>query len=320
MKGSAAAISLPVRLAALAEPLRLRMLRLLERQELSVGEVARIVQLPQSTVSRQLKVLSDAGFLTRRSEGTATLYRMVMDDLPPEARSLWQPIREQLLHSPDDADDARRLEAVLAERRTDSASFFGRLGGEWDQVRRSLFGAKFTALALLGLLPRNWVIADVGCGAGDAAELLAPHAEKVIGIDNSEAMLAAAAERLSGFGNIELVKGDVSRLPLKARSVDACVSLLLLHHVDDPGAAIAQMARVLRRTRGGGVVLICDMVRHERAEYRHTMGHKHPGFSKETMLRFFQGAGLRDGQYVELPRDTEGKGPGLFTATATVRE
>ncbi|MCH8066054.1 MAG: winged helix-turn-helix transcriptional regulator [Chloroflexi bacterium] len=140
------------RLAALSEMLRLRICRLLERQELSVGEIARVVQLPQSTVSRHLKVLSSAGWLDRRAEGTATMYRLVLDDLEPEARVLWLAVRDQLGGDVQVEDDSRRVEAVVAERRTDSVSFFGRIAGEWDDVRAELFGDEFTTRALLALL------------------------------------------------------------------------------------------------------------------------------------------------------------------------
>src|SRR5690606_35583909 len=102
------------RLAALAEPIRLRIARLLESEELTVGEVAKVVQLPQSTVSRHLKLLGEGGWLARRNVGTATLYRLVLDDLGPESRALWLTVRGQMTETPDLSEDARRLSAVLA--------------------------------------------------------------------------------------------------------------------------------------------------------------------------------------------------------------
>ena len=129
------------RLAALSEPIRLRIARLVAAEELSVGEVAKVLQVPQSTVSRHLKLLAETGWIGRRSEGTATLYRLHADDLPPEIRPIWLAVKDQAAE-PETKDDLLRLEAVLAERRTDSLAFFGRVGGEWDHVRDELFGRR----------------------------------------------------------------------------------------------------------------------------------------------------------------------------------
>jgi ubiquinone/menaquinone biosynthesis C-methylase UbiE/DNA-binding transcriptional ArsR family regulator len=307
-------ISIIDRLAALGEVVRLRILRLLEVEELAVGEVARVVQLPQSTVSRHLRILSEGGWVDRRSEGTATLYRFVLDDLTPESRKLWLTVREQMGAGSELEEDGRRLAAVLAERRTDSQAFFGRVAGEWDQVRNQLFGRGFTPVALLSFLRRDWVFADLGCGTGNASELLAPVAERVIAIDQSEAMLAAARARLRGAGNVDFVLADLAKLPIGNGSVDAAVSALVLHHLGEPENALRESARVVRADRGGGVVLVIDMVAHDRDEYRHTMGHRHLGFSKQAMGSLMAGAGLSMVSYQELPVDPEARGPGLFAA------
>lgn len=299
------------RLTSLSEQIRLRILRLLEVEELSVGEVAQVVQLPQSTVSRHLKVLADAAWLVRRAEGTATLYRMMLDDLAPEARLLWTTVRTQMEGMPELTEDSRRLLSVLAERRTDSASFFGRLGGEWESVRTELFGARFTYDALLTLLPRDWTVVDLGCGTANVAELLSPSVRRVIAIDQSETMLAAARKRLAGAANVEFVQANLDSVPLEDSIADAVVLMLVLHHLDDPRPALREAARV---TRPGGTVLVVDMAAHDREEYRRTMGHKHLGFSSDDARRLLSGAGLVDSWYRDLPADPAGKGPGLFAA------
>lgn len=302
------------RLSALAEPIRLRILRVLETQELSVGEVSSVVQLPQSTISRHLKLLAEGGWLARRSEGTATFYRLTLDDLPDEARALWIAVRDQLGDSADLAEDARRVQAVLAERRTDSQAFFGRVAGEWDDLRTQLFGDRFTQAGLLSLVDPTWVVADLGCGTGNASELLAPYVQKVIAVDQSEAMLAAARKRLVGTANVEFTAGSLDRLPLPDRSVDAAVCVLVLHHLVQPAAALAEMKRILRTDHGGGCGLVIDMVEHDRAEYRYAMGHKHMGFSRGSVVRMLTDAGFTTITHRELPGDPGGKGPGLFVA------
>ncbi|MEM8758467.1 MAG: metalloregulator ArsR/SmtB family transcription factor, partial [Planctomycetota bacterium] len=152
MKRTATPNSVSGRLGVLADPLRLRMLGLLERQELSVGEVAAVVQLPQSTVSRHLSTLGKAGWLVKRQFGTATYHSLTLDDLDEEARAMWVVVRSQIERSAETNEDDRRLAGVIADRKTDSLSFFGRVGGEWDAVRNELFGERITALGLLSLV------------------------------------------------------------------------------------------------------------------------------------------------------------------------
>lgn len=310
--------SLLTRLASLGEESRLRLLRLVETQELSVGEIAQVLQLPQSTVSRHLKTLTDAGWLERRAEGTASFFRLVPDDLSPEARTLWAAVRDQVGTPETLAEDARRLRSVLAERRTDSQAFFGRHAGEWDDLRAELFGGRFTSVALLSLIHRDWSIADLGCGTGNAAEFLAPFVERVYAVDQSGPMLAAARKRLEGASNVEFVEACVERTGLPDACVDAAVCVLVLHHLDDPGAALREMRRILRRERSGGKVLIVDMLAHQREEYRRLMGHKTLGFSREDMARLMGQAGFVDLLYHELPGEPDARGPGLFAATGRV--
>ncbi|CAG1001178.1 putative S-adenosylmethionine-dependent methyltransferase [Phycisphaerales bacterium] len=309
------AITLVDRLASLGDPVRLRLLRLVEGQELSVGEIGKVVQLPQSTVSRHLKTLADAGWLARRHEGTATLFSLVPDDLTSDARTLWAAVRGQVDSQDELKEDQKRLRAVLAERRTDSQSFFGRHGGEWDDLRNELFGGRFTSVALLSLIHRDWVIADLGCGTGNAAEFLAPFVERVYAVDQSGPMLTAARQRLERVVNVDFVEAAIETTGLADASVDAAVCVLVLHHVEDPASALGEMRRILRRGRGGGKVLIVDMLSHGREEYRRLMGHKHLGFSKDEMTRMMTEAGFVDCLYHELPEEPDAKGPGLFAAT-----
>ncbi len=309
------------RLAALSDPVRLRILRLLEREELAVGEVARVVQLPQSTVSRHLKMLAEGGWIAKRADGTATYYRLTLDDLHASTRGIWVAVRD-LIRSPeakkagmDPEEDSRRLASVLAERREDSQGFFGRLAGQWDDVRTELFGSRFTPLGLLNLLPREWVIADLGCGTGNCSEVLAPLVRRVIAVDQSQPMLTAAKKRLEGFKNVDFIAGELTDLPLKDSSVDVAVCMLVLHHVEKPTQALAEMRRIIRP---GGMVLIVDMVEHDRAIYRHSMGHRWLGFSELQMNGFMTSAGFDKPRYSTLTTDTSAKGPGLFACTAYV--
>lgn len=300
------------RLSVLADETHLRALRILEREELSVGEVAAVFQLPQSTVSRRLKLLAEAGWLQKRAAGPATLYSLSLDDLAAPHRRIWIAAREQVAQDTACVEDDRRLHAVLAERQTDSLGFFGRVAGEWDKIRSELFGRDFTPAALLALLDPAWVVADVGCGTGNAAEFLAPHVARVIAIDRSDAMLDAVRKRVRGADNIEVVRGELERLPLDDASVDAITCVLVLHHLDSPERALREFHRALKP---GGAVLVIDMAPHDHAEFRKTMGHKRLGFADDAMRALLVEAGFAAPRTIHIATSPEARGPGLFVAT-----
>jgi ArsR family transcriptional regulator len=309
-------------LSQLGDAVRLRMLRVLEQHELSVGELVKVLQIPQSSGSRHLRVLSDGGWVFKRSVGPASYYRVVIDDLPSEHRTLWVTIRNQLGNDATLAEDDRRLSSVLAERMTNSEAYFGRVAGAWDDIRGQLFGNGFTEHALLGFVNPDWVIADLGCGTGNATELLSPWVEEVIAIDRSPEMLDAARSRLLEHGGseerIRFVEGDLSKLPIADKSVDAAACVLVLHHIDNPLAALREARRILREDRGGGLLLVVDMCEHERMEYKHEMGHLHLGFDDAQREKLFRDAGFSSVRTHKLRPGVEASGPSLFAAVAHI--
>lgn len=296
------------RLVTLSAPVRVRLIRLLELEELTVGEIARVVQLPQSTVSRHLKDLHDDGWVERRRHGTATFFA-VRRDLDDTATALWEIVRQAT--DGDHPDDGLRLAAVLAARETDSRAFFDRVAGDWPVLRRELFGEGFVQTAIAALLPANAVVADLGCGPGDVLAQVAPWVKKAIGVDREPAMLEAARRRLQGLGAVELREGALDDVPLAPGEVDAALLMLVLHHVDAPEAAVASAARGLKP---GGRLVIVDMVEHDREEYRRSMGHRHTGFAPNRVAGWYRDAGLQGVRHLPLPLLPEATGPGLFVA------
>ena len=297
--------------SALADPTRCRMLLLLEGNELTVTELCVVVQLPQSTVSRQLKTLADAGWVASRRDGTSRYYSLTLgsDDIA----TLWRLTRAQLEGKSATSQDLRRLERVLAERRATSEHFFASSSGQWDKLREELFGADFAFRALAGLLDDEWTVADLGCGTGAMAAILAPHVKHVIGVDASEEMLDSAKVRNAGVSNIEWKKGTLEALPVFSESADAATLMLVLHHVPSPAHALAEAARIVKP---GGRVLIVDMAPHEKEEYRQQMGHVWLGFSEDQMKKMLTTAGFTHVKVHALPPATTAKGPALFAATA----
>jgi ubiquinone/menaquinone biosynthesis C-methylase UbiE len=300
-------------LASLADTTRSRILLLLDRHELSVSELCGIIQLPQSTVSRHLKALADAGWVGSRAEGTSNVYTMTRDELDAAARRLWLLVREQVGPTPAASQDQRRLQAALAERRTRSQEFFSSSAGQWDRLRDELFGERFHLAALAALADGNWVVGDLGCGGGQVSSALAPFVARVIAVDASAAMLQAAKRRLHGADNVELRRGELEALPIDDARLDAATLMLVLHHVPEPERALAEVARVLKP---GGRVLVVDMQPHDRESYRQQMGHVWLGFSDDHLRRMFNQTGFDAINIVALPPDTRSKGPALFVATA----
>ena len=300
-------------LASLADTTRSRILLLLDRHELTVSELCAIVQLPQSTVSRHLKALADAGWAHSRADGTSNLYSLTRDELDATARRLWGLVREQVGSTAAAVQDQRRLQATLAERRTKSQEFFSSSAGQWDRVRDELFGDRFHLAALAALADPNWTFGDLGCGTGQLTAHLAPFVAGVIGVDESAAMLQAAKKRLLGFDNVDLRRGELEALPIDDGRLDAAALMLVLHHVPEPEKALTEVVRVLKP---GGRVLVVDMQPHDRENYRQQMGHVWLGFSDAQIQQLLEDAGFRDVRTVPLAPDARAKGPGLFVIAA----
>ena len=302
------------RMSALADGLRGRMLLLLEEYELTVTELGAVLQLPQSSTSRHLKTLADAGWVESRPEGTRRLYHMTARDETAPTRQLWRLTREQLTATPGASEDRRRLQSVLADRRDRSRAFFETDAARWDQLRDELFGSRLFLLGLPGLLDPDWIVGDLGCGSGTLTEVFAPFVRRVVAVDDSAAMLAEARERLAAFDNVDLHRADLECLPLEDRSLDAATLVLVLHHLPDPAKAVGEVARVLRP---GGRLLVVDMLPHDHQEYRRQMGHVWLGFTADSIERTLDRGGFVGQRFHELPADPAAKGPTLFAATAT---
>ncbi len=301
------------RLTALSDPTRSRLLSLLDRHELTVTELCSVTQLPQSTVSRHLKVLGDGGWVISRADGTSRRYRAASDKLDVPGRRLWTLVREQVSAAPAAQNDIQRLRSVLAERRSASQEFFSSSAGQWDRLRGDLFGTRADVVGLLGLLDEKWSVADLGCGTGQVAEMLAPFVAEVVAVDESPAMLTAARRRLKGYDNVSVREGDLGALPIDDESLDAALLFLVMHYTADPAEVLTEIRRVLKPE---GRVLIVDMMPHERAEFRNIMGHVWQGFGADELARWTEQAGLKNLRYHPLPADPIAKGPTLFAASA----
>jgi len=295
-------------LAALADPIRGRLLLVLERNELGVLELAAALALPQSTVSRHLKTLADAGLVTVRTEGTSRRYRMA-SGLDEAAQAVWTAVRRPLAAQPEAALDAQRLAGVLLTRR---AAYFS-AATRWDRTRTELFGPRVDQSAFLALLDPDAVVGDLGCGLGGTTDAVAPFVRRVVAVDDSPSMLAEAHRRLDGRANVELREGSLEALPVADAELDAALIVLALHYAVDPERAVREAMRALRP---GGRLVVIDMLPHERETYRAEMGHVWLGFDPARVERWLTDAGADAVRVVPLPHDPAAKGPPLFAASA----
>ena len=300
-------------MGALSDRIRLRLLRVLEQHELGVAELCDILQLPQSTVSRHLKILLDEGWLKSRRQGTVHLYRMPSGELDGGARKLWLAAREQTESWPAVRQDQMRLARRLQERRQASQAFFAGAATQWDRLRGELYGRSLSQQAMLPLLPADAVVADLGCGTGEVAATLAPWVGRVIGLDSSAAMLKAAARRMENLPNVELRRGELDAIPIEDGSCDAAMAVLVLSYVTDVHAGLKEIARILKP---GGRLVIVDLLPHDREDFRLKMGQQVLGFDLEQFRRTLEEAELKVTRSLALPPEPEVKGPALFLVSA----
>ena len=276
-------------LKALADPLRLRVLAAVAEEELTVGEVQEVVDSVQSSVSRNLAILRDAGFVQDRKESTSVFFS-AREDMPELAREVFASLRARLADLPEREADQERLEAIRRRRLQRSQDYFESVAGDWEHIRKSYFDDRVASLAIEKLLPGDLTLADIGCGTGNLTFELARFAKKVVGVDLSQHMLrrARAAAHERRLTNVEFRQGDALKLPVDLRSVDAAFCLMVLHFLAAPERAVAELCRI---TKPGGSVIVMDLVAHKQEWMREQMAHRWLGFHREAVQRWFHQAG-----------------------------
>jgi len=272
---------------ALADPTRLRIVALLRAMELSVGELAQVLEQSQPRVSRHVRILCDAGLAVRRREGSWVF-------LTAAPASLSDPVFALLDQEPDGgawhAADAAKLVAVRADRASAASAYFAAHADHWDAIR-SLHVAETAVEGVMRDVLGGGIgrLVDIGTGTGRMLELFAPTARQSIGVDRSPEMLRLARAKLDGQARIELRQGDVTALPLDDASADTVIVHQVLHYLPAPDSAIAEAARLLAP---GGRLLIVDFASHDREDLRDRDAHARLGFSDAQIAGWFAGQRL----------------------------
>jgi ArsR family transcriptional regulator len=277
-------------LRALSDPTRLRIVALLERDELSVAELQEITRLGQSRISTHLGLLADCALVTARRDGKRTFYK-----LNPEADGSVRDFIQLAIRGagelPEHAPDQINLKRILARRKEQAQVYFNQVAGRFDRVYGP--GRSWQAFGhlLLRILP-PLVVADLGAGEGLLAELLARRCKKVIAVDNSERIVAfgAAKARKNGLKNLEFRLGDLQNPPIEPNSVDLVILSQALHHAEDPLQALRSAHKILR---SGGQLLLLDLLKHGFEKARELYGDRWSGFAECDLQRWLEEAGFK---------------------------
>ncbi len=279
---------------------RLRILFLLSRGELNVSDITQILNQSQPLVSRNLKILSDAGLVNRYREGQWVVCRLA--ETGTGAALVRAVIAEAPGNDPVLSRDIERANVLRKTRAEEAARYFETSARTWDRIRALHIAPERVEEAILAALGPEAVgtLLDLGTGTGRMLELLADRCQAGIGIDSSQEMLVVARDKLAGpeYGHIQVRMGDILALSQDSHSVDLVLLHMVLHYLDDPAAAVAEAARVLRP---GGRLLVVDFAPHDHEFLRDYYAHRRLGISAEQLEAWSAAAGLSQKLFTELP-------------------
>ena len=277
-------------LRALSDPTRLRIVALLEKDELSVVELQEITRMGQSRISTHLGLLQDAGLVQSRREGKRTFYKLAQPANGTAGEVMQLAVRGSR-ELPEHQSDQINLKRILNRRQEQAQVFFNQVAGRFDRVYGT--GRSWQAFGhlLLRILP-PLVVADLGAGEGLLSELLARRCRKVIAVDNSEKIVAfgAAKAKKNNLKNLEFRLGDLQNPPIDSESVDLVVLSQALHHAEEPAKAIASAHKILRPH---GQIMILDLLKHRFERAHELYGDRWLGFPESDLQRWLEAAGFK---------------------------
>lgn len=280
---------------ALADETRARLVNILLKYELNVGEIVQVMEMGQSRISRHLKILADSGLVDVRREGLWAFYkaseesvgRQFLDGLASlfeEDEIFWR--------------DRNLADKVIRERTAATRKFFDDIAPEWGRMTSEVLGGLDLHEEIRGLLSNCACAADIGCGPGDMLTVLSSVAESVIGVDNSPKMLELAEARFSADAAVSLRIGEMGHLPIRDQEIDCAVMSLVLHHLARPLEAVEEVGRCIKPS---GTLIVAEYDRHDNESMRSDYGDRRLGIRKDKMLDWLDQAGFRPRQTKEYP-------------------
>ena len=293
----------------LSEPTRLRLILLLNEEELTVAELQEILSMGQSRISASLAQLRRQGIVTDRRVGKNSYYTVASSLL----KSLGEILQKAAEELPEADRDQRALKLVLNKRRDRASEYFEKLAGKFGHAY--VPGRSWEALAhgLLRLLP-PLVIADLGAGEGTLSQLLARSAKKVIAIDNLPKMVAFGKKiaKKNGFKNLEYRLGEIEAPPIIKNSVDIALFSQALHHAVSPQRAVDAAFKILKP---GGKIIILDLLSHTYEQAKELYAHVWLGFSSVELHTLLTKAGFKNLEIQIVSREPQA--PHFQTILAT---
>lgn len=289
-------------LRALSDPTRLRIVALLEKDELSVNELQEVTRMGQSRISTHLGLLQDAELVQSRREGKRTYYRL-NQNADSNALEFIDVAVRGAREMPEHSADGVNLKRVLARRNDQQQLYFNQIAGRFDRSYGPGRSWQAFGQMLLRVLP-PLVVADLGAGEGLLSELLARRCKRVIAVDNSEKIVAfgAAKAKKNGLKNLEFRLGDLQTPPIDPQSVDLVVLSQALHHAQEPDKAIAACHKILKP---GGQIMILDLLQHSFGKARELYGDRWLGFPESDLQRWLETAGFKRIEINVVAREDE---------------
>ena len=295
-------------LKAIADETRLRLVRLLSREELNVQELCDILQMPQPRISRHLAVLKQINLVRDRRDGTRAYYSLcnlsgILEDFKSYLTSICQ----------SDHTDLARLDNTLKKRTEFSREFAGNMAEHWDEISAGLHSPLASMFSMAGLAPRGLTVADLGCGTGIMLPLLSRFASKVYAVDHSDEMLEKAKRRCEQLeiDNVDYITSALAELKNKVSDCDAILLHFVLHQVASPQTILRELLPVLKT---GGRIVIVDQKKHDDESVREKYGSLWLGFEKDQLCDWLDQSGFDDSDWLMLDDDSSN---GVFVGSAT---
>ncbi len=295
-------------LKSIADETRLRILRLLNREELNVQELCDILQMPQPRISRHLAVLKQIDLVSDRRDGTRVYYSIskfngVLGDFQNYLTALCQAYHP----------DIERLEQTLKKRTEISKEFAGNMADHWDEISVGLHTPIASMFSMATLAPRGLTVADLGSGTGIMLPLLSRFAEKVYAVDHSVEMLTKAKKRCQQLQiqNVEYIASELIELKKIIKNCDAALLHFVLHQVASPQTLLQELSHILKI---GGRVVIVDQLKHEDESVRKKYGSLWLGFAEDQLREWLTHAGFKNIDWLILDNSSSSA---VFVASAS---